>query len=667
MLSFLSAVPELIVWGCAFLVLATILVAFFLRRQSSGVIAQIEKLSLAIRSSGAPNSSERHQGLSLAKLEELRAHGSELDGLPREWWDHVDGNIEGYTSPEEHDGWFVSDRARNILSYDFVVGRHFNSAFFGSIPGLLTGAGLTLTFVAILLALVGVNYNKDNAANPITGIDHLINGLSGKFLSSIVALLLSILFTLYEKRVARSLRLKYEHLVTEISDSIPYLSSSRILLDIQRFAAKQTVSVSNISSEVVDRFMGAFNSQVVPGLTMGMSSGVADKLQSEFRPTMDKMSSTLETLQSAIVRLEAQKQESVTGEIKGLLESLENSLVQALSKMGSDFHDALTGAATQEFGNVTGTLEATRQMLAEMNSQFGNMQTAFSAIVEKAEQTTSDQLRTGKEQTEALTALMNGLMLKLQESADQNLNSVRTQLTWVVGDLADKVGTLSKDMMTAAETVAKQSQASANEVLERTGDWSEATARRLESLLSNVEARSVDFQRASQSLLEARSFLTDMISENAKALERMAEASRQVQAYSSGLAGQSEALKTIGQQHTHVSNQLKEVSGSIRLSSEQNEKLLAEYRKAFQEYRSVIDTLDVSLTKIMGAIQSGMRDYSQSVENNFREIVGISNKVVPEIAILLKTQVEELSGQFEELSTVISRTTERTNGRVKHS
>ena len=335
--------------------------------------------------------------------------------------------------------------------------------------------------------------------------------------------------------------------------------------------------------------------------------------------------------------------------------------------MGDDFHQALTGAATQEFGNVTGTLEATRQLLSEMNSQFGSMQAAFAVVVQKAEQTTSDQLRTGKEQTEALTALMNGLMVKLQESADQSLNTVRTQLTWVVGDLADKVGNLSRDMMAAAETVTKHSQASATDVLQKTGDWSEATARRLESLLSGIEARTVDFQQASQSLLQARSFLTETISQNATALDRMAEASRQVQAYSHGLAGQSDALKAIGQQHAQVSNQLREVSSSIQLSSEQNEKLLAEYRKAFQDYRSVIDTLDVSLTKIMGAIQTGMRDYSQSVENNFREIVGISNKVVPEISSLLKTQVEELSGQFEELSSVISRTTERTNGRVKHS
>lgn len=665
MTTFLAAVPQMILWGCLGLVAVTIVISVCLRQQGARLRSQIQKLAGVLESRGEMNRDERHEGLSLSKLEEVRVECGRLNGASLAWWEHIDGNTEGYVSPEERIGWFITDRPRNILPYEIVVGRHFNAALFGSVPGLLTGFGLTLTFIAILWALFGVHYDKANTVEPISGIDVLINGLSGKFLSSIVALVLSILFTLYEKKVVRGLRLRYEHLLNVVGNAIPYLSSSRILLDIQRFAAKQTVSVSNISSEVVDRFVGAFNERVVPDLAAGMSSGVAEKMQTEFRPTMERMTSTLDNLQASIIGLEAQKQESVTGEVRGLLESLEKSLVQALSKMGEDFHAALTGAASREFGNVQGTLEATRQMLSDMNVQFGSMQAVFTAIIEKAEQTTSDQLKTGREQTESLTAVMNGLMLKLQETADQNLSSVRTQLTMVVDDLSQKVGTLSKDMMAAAETVSRQSQASASHLIEQTGNWSEATARRLEGLLANIEGRSNDFQQAGQALLQARSFLTDLISQNATALDRMAEASRQVQAYSTGLAGQTDALKVISNTHSAIANQLREVSGSVRASFDQNEKILAENRRVFQDYKSVIDELDVNLGKILGALHSGLRDYNQSMENNFREIVKVSNEMVPEISTLLKTQIDELSEQFEELGTVISTAVERVNGRNK--
>jgi len=662
---FLLGIPAVVLYGCGVLIAVALVMSIALFWKTRKVGAHVRALTNALIPFGDGKSPERRDGLKLLTLDEIRNQCEKLHEFPGAWWKTIDSHIELYTSPEDIEGWLLTEKPRELLPYEVVIGKSFNAAFFSSLPGLLTGAGLTLTFVAILLALYGVHYDKANTGDPITGIDTLINGLSGKFVSSIVALLLSIAFTLWEKSRVRGLRNRYEKMLAAVSGAIPYLSQSRILLDIQRFAAKQTVSVSHISSEVVDRLVGAFNSEVVPALAEGMSSGVAEKMQSEFRPTMQQMNDTLEGLKSAIVRLESQKQESVTGEIRTLMTSLETSIVGALSKMGADFHTALTGAASQEFGNVQGTLEATRQMLSDMNAQFLAMQGAFSTIIEKAEQSTSDQMKTGREQTEALTALMNGLMIRMQESADQNLGNVRSQLTLVVSDLAERVGSLSQDMMLAADKVAKQAQTSASQVLDQTGEWSEATAKRLEGLLANMEARSKDFQTAGQSLLSARDFLKDVISQNAGALDRMADASRQVQAYSAGLAGQSDALKGISQLQSQVTAQLRDTAGTLRASSEQNEKLLAEYRRTFDGYKSVIDELDQSLGKVLGAIQSGLRDYNQSIENNFKEIVKISNPMISEAASFLQTQIAELQGQLEELSSVISATMERVNGRAK--
>src|ERR1017187_1759902 len=665
MLHFLLAVPEVVLYGCGILIAVAFGMSVDLLWQTWRVGSRVRVLTKVLTAFGDPPSAQHRNGLSLVALDEIRRRCDGLDKAPRGWWKAIDSHIEQYTSPEDVEGWFLTEKPREILSYEIVIGNNFHSAIFSSFPGLLTGAGLTLTFVAILLALYGVHYDKANTVDPITGIDILINGLSGKFLSSIVALVLSILFTLYEKKAGRGIRKRYEQMIASVSQAIPYLSQSRVLLDIQRFAAKQTVSVSHISSEVVDRLIGTFNTDVVPVLADGMSSGVAQKMESEFRPTMQQMNVTLDGLKSAIVSLESQKQESVTGEIRTLLTSLEKSLVEALLKMGSDFHSALTGAASQEFGNVQGTLEATRQMLSDMNAQFSTMQAAFSTIIEKAEQSTSDQMKIGREQTEGLTALMNGLMVRMQESADSNLGNVRNQLTLVVSNLSERVGSLSHDMMAAAGEVAKQAQNSANQVLDQTGEWSEATARRLEGLLNNIEARSADFQAAGQSLIKARDFLVEVISQNARALDRMADASSHVQAYSSGLAGQSDALKVISQLQSQVTTQLRDASGTLRVSAEQNEKLLAEYRRTFDGYKSVIDELDNSLSKIFGTIQSGLRDYNQSIENNFKEIVKISNPMISEAASFLQTQIDELSGQLEELSSVISTSVERVNGRPK--
>jgi hypothetical protein len=626
---------------------------------------RLRTLSTALRELKDVDRRGVQYGLTTEKLDEYRVVLDKLEGLPREWWSRIDHSIALYMDQEEKEGWFLTERPRALLPYDVVIAQNFHAAIFGAVPGILTGLGLTGTFLAILWALYGVHYDELNAVKPVTGMEGLINGLSGKFLSSIVALLLSIVFTIREKHIVRSLRHSYDALISAISDSIPYLSTARILLDIHRFSAKQTVSVSNISSEVVDRLTNAFNDRVVPGLASGMSSGVAEKLQSEFRPTMERMAGSLDQLQAAIVHLESQKQDSVTGELERMTKALEESISQALSNMGREFRDALSGSARDEFGSVQGTLETTRHVLAEMNNQFSQMQTALGVIIAKVAETTTDQLKTGREQTEALSSLMHGLMNRLQETAEQNLNSVQTQLTRVVSDLTEKVTGLSVDMMDAAKDMANHSQRSASSIIEKTDAWSEATAKRLESLLANIENRSQDFKEAGAALLEAKTFMSNLLTQNANALAQMAEASRNVQAYSSGLVGQSDALRAISGDQAKVANQLLLTAGGIKASLDLHEKLLAEYRRTVTEYKAVIDTLHEPLARIMQATSNGLRDYNQSVERNFTKIVEVADKLVPKAANLLSGQIEDLGSQLEELGDVISKAVERSNGRTR--
>lgn len=61
---------------------------------------------------------------------------------------------------------------------------------------IVTGFGLLITFVAILVALRDVNIDKNNE---VQGLPNLIGGLSGKFVSSIAALLAATVYALIEK------------------------------------------------------------------------------------------------------------------------------------------------------------------------------------------------------------------------------------------------------------------------------------------------------------------------------------------------------------------------------------------------------------------------------------------------------------------------------------
>ena len=200
--------------ACALLLCLGVGFLLFALYQSSRALRASGSLATTWRDVPAPNIAERAAGLPLETIDQLHMRGSSLTGPPKEWWRVISDSLVEYTSPEGRKGWFLSEPAGRLLPEEDVVGRFYYASLHHAVPGLLTGLGLCATFVAILLALLGVSYDLQDKVEPIKGIDGLINGLSGKFLSSIVALVAAVVFTLSEKFLCeRRLSNAYEGLV----------------------------------------------------------------------------------------------------------------------------------------------------------------------------------------------------------------------------------------------------------------------------------------------------------------------------------------------------------------------------------------------------------------------------------------------------------------------
>jgi hypothetical protein len=111
----------------------------------------------------------------------------------------------------EHVPWFVEPRifstrrADEIFTQDTLLSHRVNLAFYSQLPSLVTGIGLLLTFLALFIGLSKLHAD----GHEIVGIQGLINGLAGKFLTSIVGLIAANLFILVEKPMI--FRLMNEH------------------------------------------------------------------------------------------------------------------------------------------------------------------------------------------------------------------------------------------------------------------------------------------------------------------------------------------------------------------------------------------------------------------------------------------------------------------------
>ena len=113
----------------------------------------------------------------------------------------------------EQASWFTEPRvyaqraAAEVFSFNSVCTNHLNVHFYQQLPSFMTGIGLMFTFLAILIGLSKLHAT----GSQIDGMQGLINGLAGKFVTSIVGLACSNAFMLLEKslwyRLARHHRL----------------------------------------------------------------------------------------------------------------------------------------------------------------------------------------------------------------------------------------------------------------------------------------------------------------------------------------------------------------------------------------------------------------------------------------------------------------------------
>src|SRR5262249_51882796 len=154
-----------------------------------------------------------------------------------------------------------------------------NVSFFTSFPGIITGIGLLLTFLAIFVGLRDLDI--DTQASKITGIDTLINSLAGKFLTSIVALACATVYLFIEKPLFHSIDQRYQLLVHAINSLFSRRAVEHILEDIRKGFEEQTVAFKHFGVDLSARLKEGLSESLGP--TMTRMVDIVEKLATQQR------------------------------------------------------------------------------------------------------------------------------------------------------------------------------------------------------------------------------------------------------------------------------------------------------------------------------------------------------------------------------------------------
>ena len=258
----------------------------------------------------------------------------------------------------ERTAWFIEPKvfatrtAAEFFSRDLLNSR-LNLAFYHQFPSLITGGGLLLTFLAILIGLSKLHADGSH----IVGIQGLINGLAGKFLTSIVGLLCANLFVLLEKSALHRLGTTQQQFVTMVDELFPRKTMEQMLENFTPGAgssqATAAAAMGAVPGDLGDRLVGTLSDRLSPTVTAlreavevlsrrepGSRSVAPDRLADDLSRVMQQtIAAPIQELNQAIQTL-ARSVEELKRDHKW--EPRESEFESTL------FDDTLTSESTQE-------------------------------------------------------------------------------------------------------------------------------------------------------------------------------------------------------------------------------------------------------------------------------------------------------------------------------
>ena len=207
--------------------------------------------------------------------------------------------------------------ASEFFSFESLCAAHLNVRFYRQLPAFMTGMGLMFTFLAILIGLGKLHAN----GSEIDGIQGLINGLSGKFVTSIVGLACANAFTLLENSLWHRLDNRHRECISLLDEMFPQKAADQptqipsspngspttMIAPVRNDTAHQLVEVvqQRLGSTVAalnsaSQALTALNSKHSPMKLDDLPEEIGHEVQRALRPLMNPLLEAIHDLNRSI-------------------------------------------------------------------------------------------------------------------------------------------------------------------------------------------------------------------------------------------------------------------------------------------------------------------------------------------------------------------------------
>ncbi|MEI6208712.1 MAG: hypothetical protein WCP20_18200 [Desulfuromonadales bacterium] len=597
-----------------------ILRLFKLYYSQSGVI---RRLSDDIQGLAGKYPRKGNEGLNSQAIDRLYQLFANIPSIATIWNDFRSKLIYRQNK-SDGDGYQVwqSESSREIFSEDVLLGPNFDKRLFHSIPGIVTGIGLLMTFVAILVGLMDVRIV--HGGKQVEGLGNLINGMSGKFVSSVFALLAATIFLFVEKHYFQKLNKVRHTLINAIDSLIPRRSEAHILEEISQNIVEQTSSFRTFNSDLSHKLKNSFSESMGPTL---------DRMVLAIEDLNHLTNSSKAELLETLKEMNKSRQDSISGQVEFLLKDLQKSLSDSINKMSSEFSTSLTGTAQEQFKRVADTVGATAEVLEGMNKQFSESRLALQELIALAKQSTESQFSNSSVLIERMVDMIGGTMVKMEEQ----ITCMSSKMTSTIEGTAERSAEAAGGIISEVRALNEQTVQKFVETLQK----HEHQLDRVDALKTSLQSATVEFGE----------YVTgyNTINKDLKAASQEANSVLQLLAQSS---------KTFQQSQDAFGKVASLAMDKINLLADSNDsqkELWQDIANSMDEYKKTFSTIESSAGKILSNISDHLQDFSKSTQSHLNQTVAVANEHINKAVGQLGVSIESLGEKLEDLNDIVDR------------
>jgi hypothetical protein len=549
-------------------------------------------------------------------------------GLPllRAQWQGVSSSIIRRPGKNGEDRFWISEEIGNFFNETSMLDNHA----YKTAPTIITGVGLLATFLAILVALLDVKLSN----NRVQGLDLLVQGLSGKFLSSVVALACATLLVYLEKGVMHPARAAITSLTLTLGDLLPRLVPAQVLSDLHREITSQSGAFKTFNADLTFKLKQSFSESL--------------------GPTLQRMVTAVDDLNRFMRNVEAQKNEQINRQPVLSPRAIEQSMEFSLEKAGDRFINSFTASAQGQLNQVMDLLANTATLLEQMNSQFVLNQNVFNDLINVAKNVTTDQITAREAQVEQLTGVLSELMHRLQEKTGESMGSMQRSLAAITGDISNKVMDLSAQMAATVEEASERSTKRAKEVLDEAGSLSSRSAQHLARLL---EMHSIELNKVE----DLRTLLDGTLKELTASINRHGTATESLQNLTSevniGVASLSQIAKSIRETQevaVRISSSASGQIGSLKSFTEGQQAVWGKVQTSMLQYEQVFEKVEGHAKDLLTQIAQYLGGYSDITQKHFIHLTSAADNFISQATGRLAGSIDELGEQLDDLNSAVA-------------